>query len=95
MCRTQCWQFATQTMLKRAYCTTDPKPLPMTWTGAVAPNGAVNASAASGLPPPIAPGLNYSTCSIDGQYQPSLVPPPAAVAAGSKNVTLYAFSGYT
>lgn len=88
-----CLRIASALMLRSAYCLTDPKPQPV----------AINAAAAvapSTLPPLInpAPGVNGSTCSINGVYQPPLSPPALAgtgALPGARNVSFLAFSFFT
>lgn len=90
-----CMRVAAALMLRSSYCLTDPKPqpLPINAAGPVSPPAS--------LPPLInpLPGVNGSTCSINGVYQPPLSPPALATTgappAGARNVSFLAFSFYT
>jgi hypothetical protein len=93
-----CKAYVLPLMLRSAQCLTDPRPALAPWAGASLASRALQLQ---DFPPPPAlppinpsPALNGSTCSVGGQYQAPLVPPPA-FAAVAQPVRFIAFSTYS
>ena len=92
---TRCREFVLPLMLRGAQCLTDPR-VPFTpgvaYTSAL---GGASSSAAAAIPalPLINTNLSGSTCSVNGQYIPPLIPP--SVFSASSPVKFVAFSGFS